>query len=62
MKTDGDCFCPVEDLRRFIQRCFRRIGLNNTDADFIADSIIASELAGHACHGVRRLPEYLMRW
>lgn len=37
------------------------VGANETDAAYMADQLIDSELANHPSHGMRRLPEYVDR-
>src|SRR5690349_16899803 len=38
------------------------MGAAPDDAAFVAGVIVASDLAGHESHGMRRLPEYVERW
>ncbi|MDQ0323891.1 putative oxidoreductase [Pararhizobium capsulatum DSM 1112] len=60
-KNEKNRFCPPDDMQLFISSAFTHIGMPTGDADFMADVIIASELSGHECHGVRRFPEYISR-
>src|SRR4029079_9538163 len=46
---------------RFTAAVLRAIGTRPDDADFTAAVIVASDLAGHESHGMRRLPEYVER-
>lgn len=48
-------------LNRFIAACMQAVGASATDAEYMAGQLISSELAGHASHGLRRLPEYVDR-
>jgi LDH2 family malate/lactate/ureidoglycolate dehydrogenase len=62
MKNDADdCYCPIDELNAFISAAFIEIGMTNTDADFMTSVILASEISGHECHGLRRFPEYINR-
>ena len=49
------------DLRDFTVRSMRAVGASQTDAEYMAHHLLASELAGHPSHGLRRLPEYVDR-
>jgi hydroxycarboxylate dehydrogenase B len=51
----------ADELVRFTQAVLERIGAEANDAAFTASVIVASDVAGHASHGVRRLPEYVDR-
>lgn len=51
----------AEELRRFTVGILEAIGMNPVDAAFAAEVIVASDLAGHGSHGLRRLPEYVER-
>ncbi len=53
--------CQAEELRRFASAILEAIGMNPEDAAFTAGVIVASDLAGHESHGLRRLPEYVER-
>src|SRR4051812_1264834 len=62
MKNDAeDCYCSIDELNRFISAAFIEIGMRNTDAEFMTSVIMASEISGHECHGLRRFPEYINR-
>lgn len=62
MSADGTIACPPEELWAFTASVLTRIGMAAADADFMASVIVASDLAGHESHGIRRLPEYVDRW
>lgn len=62
VSADGTIACPPEELRRFTASVLTRIGMAEANADFMAGLIVASDLAGHESHGIRRLPEYVDRW
>lgn len=62
MTTDGTITCPPEELLGFTTSVLARIGMPAANADFMASLIVASDLAGHESHGIRRLPEYVDRW
>ncbi len=46
-------------LRNLTTALFEAVGTSAASAAFIADSLVASDLAGHASHGVIRCPQYL---
>ncbi len=50
------------ELERFTTEVLAHIGLAADDAAFAASVIVASDLAGHDSHGMRRVPEYVARW
>lgn len=50
-----------KELQEFIVHSMEAVGASQTDAEYMARHLVASELAGHASHGLRRLPEYLGR-
>src|SRR5689334_25158416 len=54
--------CAAGELRRFAAAVLEAIGMRLEDAAFAAEAIVASDLAGHESHGMRRLPEYVERW
>ena len=53
--------CTADELTRFADAVLRAIGTRPDDAAFTASVIVASDLAGHESHGLRRLPEYVER-
>jgi len=53
--------CHAEDLRQFATTILEAIGTRPDDAAFTADVIVASDLAGHESHGMRRVSEYVER-
>ncbi|WP_296746974.1 Ldh family oxidoreductase [Mesorhizobium sp.] len=57
--VSGGAYYPVGIIQDFLEVAFRKIGMPMADADFLASVIVASELAGHECHGMRRVPEYI---
>lgn len=58
----GACFCPIDEMNEFLSTAFIQIGMATTDANFMTSVILASEMSGHECHGIRRFPEYINRW
>jgi LDH2 family malate/lactate/ureidoglycolate dehydrogenase len=54
--------CAADELRRFATAVVERMGAAPDEAAFVAGVIVASDLAGHESHGMRRLPEYVERW
>jgi uncharacterized oxidoreductase len=54
--------CAADELRRFATAVIERMGAAPPEASFTAGVIVASDLAGHESHGMRRLPEYVDRW
>lgn len=57
----ADHVCRAGDLHGFIGRAMEAVGASSRDAAYMADQLIASELANHPSHGMRRLPEYVDR-
>lgn len=51
-----------EDLRRFTESVFTKIGCPEDDARLAADVLIASDLRGIDSHGVARLSGYIRLW
>jgi len=49
------------ELRDFIERSMQGVGASAEDSAYMARHLLASELAGHPSHGLRRLPEYVDR-
>lgn len=62
MTLEGTIACAPETLRIFTAAVLSRIGMAAANADFMAGLVVASDLAGHESHGIRRLPEYVERW
>lgn len=54
--------CSISHLGDMMREAFARTGMADADAAYMTNAILASELSGHACHGVRRFPEYIARW
>ncbi len=46
-------------LADFVCRIFQAVGATEDTARLVADSLVTSDLAGHASHGVIRVPQYL---
>ena len=53
--------CDARALTSFARSVLHAIGLRDSDARYMAEQIVASDLAGHESHGVRRLSEYVRR-
>jgi (2R)-3-sulfolactate dehydrogenase (NADP+) len=51
----------VEDARRFAAALLGAAGAGADDADLVARSLVAADLAGHGGHGLSRLPGYIAR-
>ena len=51
--------CSPARLRGLTAGLFEAIGTNPKTADFIADSLVAANLAGHDSHGVIRILQYI---
>ncbi len=49
------------DLHNFVVSSMQAVGASQDDAEYMAYHLVASEIAGHPSHGLRRLPEYLSR-
>jgi LDH2 family malate/lactate/ureidoglycolate dehydrogenase len=54
----GITIAPVT-LEEFVRRIFQAVGAKEAGARQVAESLVASELAGHASHGVVRVCRYL---
>jgi LDH2 family malate/lactate/ureidoglycolate dehydrogenase len=52
---------PADTLRDFARRCYAALGLPDTDAALVADSLVQSDLWGHPSHGIMRLFWYAVR-
>ncbi|MFB0519925.1 MAG: Ldh family oxidoreductase [Desulfatiglandales bacterium] len=50
-----------QNLRRFCENIFMKVGLSQEDAFIVADSLIFSNVRGIDSHGVVRLPFYVQR-
>jgi hydroxycarboxylate dehydrogenase B len=46
-------------LQRLVQTVFERAGASPENARVVAEHLVSSNLAGHASHGIIRVPEYL---
>jgi hydroxycarboxylate dehydrogenase B len=57
----GPVTCDHADLERFAAAVLAALGTPAPEAEFMAGVIVASDLAGHESHGLRRLPEYVAR-
>ncbi len=51
----------ADELERFATAALEAIGMATDDAAYAAGVIVASDLAGHESHGMRRVPEYVER-
>ncbi|WP_347038394.1 Ldh family oxidoreductase [Glutamicibacter halophytocola] len=60
-RPEGETAFGSHQLRGFIERCMHAVGASTGDSAYMARHLIASELAGHPSHGLRRLPEYVDR-
>lgn len=58
---DAPVLCDHTELQRFATAVLAAVGTPAEEADFMAGVIVASDLAGHESHGMRRLPEYVAR-
>ncbi|KYO68739.1 Ldh family oxidoreductase [Thermovenabulum gondwanense] len=52
---------PVSKLREFLIELFKEVGLNNSHAGIVADSILCAELRGVKSHGLVRVSTYIER-
>ena len=50
-----------ERLRQFVADVYRKAGVPAHDADFVADTLVQSDLWGHQSHGVLRVAWYQAR-
>jgi hydroxycarboxylate dehydrogenase B len=46
-------------LRQFVSRLFQAAGVVATESDWVAESLVESNLCGHESHGVVRVMEYI---
>lgn len=51
----------ADELERFGAALLRSVGASAADAAWVARHVVASDLAGHESHGLRRLVEYVDR-
>ena len=49
----------ARDLTRCVAAALRAAGATDADAECVASALVASDLAGHASHGIIRAPSYL---
>ncbi len=49
----------ASELKQFAAAIFVASGTASAEAEIIADSLVAANLAGHDSHGVMRIPEYV---
>jgi len=59
--VDGECFLPVEMVRRFIAAVLVALGVPVDDAEVAADVLITADLHGIESHGIGRLRYYYDR-
>lgn len=59
MTVQGQKVVEASVLADFVSRIFRVAGAPEEIARLVADSLVASDLAGHASHGVIRVRQYL---
>ncbi len=59
----ADVTAPIDPARltTLVTRILEAIGLPETDAALVADSLVVADLWGHQSHGVMRLPWYAAR-
>ena len=50
---------PAEALQEIVASIFRAAGADADKAAVVAESLVATELAGHHSHGVMRVPQYI---
>lgn len=50
-----------DTLRRFAAECYQKMGVSETSAGIIADTLVQADLWGHQSHGVMRLFWYAAR-
>lgn len=64
MATDpetGPVLVAADELERFATELLRRVGASDDNAAWVASRVVASDLAAHESHGLRRLVEYVGR-
>ena len=57
----GTRFFDADHLQRWGSDCLRKVGMSQTDADLLAQSLVQTSLWGVDSHGIARLPHYLER-
>ena len=58
-KASSSVRVAARDLERCVAATFRAAGATGADAECVASALVASDLAGHASHGIIRAPSYL---
>ncbi|MEQ3626431.1 MAG: Ldh family oxidoreductase [Celeribacter sp.] len=53
--ASGQTRVQADDLRDFATRCYEALGLPESSARCVADTLVQADLWGHASHGVMRL-------
>ncbi len=57
--SEKDRRISAKDLREFVTRIWTQCGMSATDAELLADTLVAADLRGVHSHGVLRVPEYV---
>lgn len=57
----GPVLVASSELERYAAALLRSVGASPAEAEWIASLVVASDLAGHESHGLRRLIEYVER-
>ncbi len=55
----GPVLVASSELERYGAALLRSVGASQVDAEWVASLVVASDLAGHESHGLRRLVEYV---
>jgi LDH2 family malate/lactate/ureidoglycolate dehydrogenase len=61
MEKSGLPRLRFEDLRRFCEQAYTKVGVPGAEAEIVADLLVRSDLRGVETHGVTRLPIYIQR-
>lgn len=51
-----------ENLRKIVERIFKKIGCNSHEATLAADVLVEADLRNISSHGVLRVPDYFALW
>src|SRR5258707_7872785 len=57
----GERLVPQQKLATFTAQCLEKLGLQDADAQLVAQTLVAANLRGVDSHGVVRLPHYATR-
>ncbi|XP_060530052.1 uncharacterized oxidoreductase YjmC-like [Cylas formicarius] len=50
---------PLEEVRRFVEDCFKAVGTTSENASTVATNLVEADYRGHYSHGINRLNLYI---